>query len=208
MRGYWDFSVHILTPRVCKFINRPQEKTALEIGYGGGRLLNAACGYFKHAIGVDIHDENEFVEEFLRGLGRSNFQLLKSEGCNINLADGSVDFVYSFIVLQHLPDLGSLLGYLHESYRALKPDGVAQLYFGKFGKLPLKQRILRFLAGYEEISDVEVNHTSLVVRIAKMRRFCRLAGFRILEAGTSYKSVPDGFSSSGGGQNYVTLLKR
>ena len=39
-RGYWDFALHILTPGVARRIADPGSLTALEIGYGGGRLLN------------------------------------------------------------------------------------------------------------------------------------------------------------------------
>ncbi|MCX7934984.1 MAG: hypothetical protein N3A66_06965 [Planctomycetota bacterium] len=42
VRGYWDFAVHILTSAVCAAIREPEKLTALEIGYGGGRLLNAS----------------------------------------------------------------------------------------------------------------------------------------------------------------------
>jgi len=49
--------IHILTPKVCEYIENPEETTALDIGYGGERILNAACGYFKQVLGIDIHEE-------------------------------------------------------------------------------------------------------------------------------------------------------
>ena len=54
LRGFWDFSFHILTPAVQKFIANPERKTAMEIGYGGGRLLNAACHFFSKVIGINF----------------------------------------------------------------------------------------------------------------------------------------------------------
>jgi len=208
VRGYWDFSMHILTPAVCELMSEPEDKIALEIGFGGGRLLNAACKYFQFAMGVDIHEEQAFVEAFLKEQGNQNFKLLRTSGSEIGVEASSVDFVYSFIVLQHLPTLNSLKGYLEEIHRVLKPKGVAQLYFGKFNKLKAVEQLKSFMAGYKEISDAPVNHVSLVLRVGKMRRLCQAYGFEVVESGPSYKTVPDGFPKSRGGQNYVTLVRK
>lgn len=35
VRGYWDLTFNILTPKVYEYIENPEEKIALEIGYGG-----------------------------------------------------------------------------------------------------------------------------------------------------------------------------
>ena len=77
-RGYWDFSFNILKKELCKYTTNAHEKTALEIGYGGGRLLNAACKYYKNVVGVDIHDEQNKVAKFLKENGNKNFELIKT----------------------------------------------------------------------------------------------------------------------------------
>ena len=125
VRGFWDLSVHILTPTVCSLLSEPEDKCALEIGYGGGRILNAACSFFGRTIGVDIHDEQEAVTAFLQSQGQSNFTLLRTTGRSIEVASDSVDFVYSFIVLQHLPTFEVFRAYLKETHRCLRPGGVA-----------------------------------------------------------------------------------
>lgn len=207
IRGYWDFAFHILTRKVCEHIDKPEEKIALEIGYGGGRILNAAASFFKEVIGVDIHEEQESVEEFLSSQGKSNFKLIKTYGSNIDVDSNSVDLVYSFIVLQHLPTYQSFTSYVREIYRCLKPGGIAQLYFGKFTKLSLICQLRYFLQGYKEISESQVNHTSLVIMAKKVKRLCKNMGFVIIETGTSYKRVPDGYSQIKGGQKYITIMK-
>lgn len=58
VRGSWDFMAHIALPS-SKFLSTPEEKVALEIGYGGGRILAAASRCFKSVIGVDIHENNK-----------------------------------------------------------------------------------------------------------------------------------------------------
>jgi cyclopropane fatty-acyl-phospholipid synthase-like methyltransferase len=207
VRGFWDFSCHILTDIVCSHIQEPEEKTCLEIGYGGGRLLNAASNYFKEAIGIDIHDEVEYVREFLKSQGRDNFRLIRTSGKTIKVDPGSIDFVYSFIVLQHLQSFESFCNYLKETYICLKKRGVAQLYYGTWAKLSSKDQILNWNKGYKEITDAKVNHTSLVLRNAKVKRLCLDLGFKVLDCGNSYKQVPDGYLKKIGGQNYITLLK-
>lgn len=205
--GYWDLTSHILTDTVCRYLNHPEEKIALEIGYGGGRILNAACSYFKQVIGIDIHREKATVSRFLTSQGKKNFKLLYTSGYLIKVDSSSVDFIYSFIVFQHLLNYQNLLSYLKETYRCLKVGGSAQLYFGKFSKLSPQDQIRFFIPGYKEIPAAPVNHTSLVIRVSKMKQVCRKIGFKILATGTSYKNIAAGNKKVKGGQNFITLLK-
>lgn len=208
VRGYWDLTFHILTPKVCEYIKTPEEKIALEIGYGGGRILNAACSYFKEVIGIDIHDEHEIVEAFLRAQGKDNFKLIKTSGRFIDVDSESIDFIYSFIVLQHLPSFDILSKYIKETNRCLKLGGIAQLYFGKYSsKLKGLDQLRYFIQGYKEFPEAPVNYMSLVVRVSKVKKLCKDIGFKVVESGTSYKRAPDGYPRIKGGQCYVTLLK-
>jgi SAM-dependent methyltransferase len=208
VRGYWDLSLHILTPKVCEYIQRPEEKVALEIGYGGGRILNAACSYFREAIGIDIHVEAESVEALLRSQGKSNFRLIRTAGRSLDVDSESVDFIYSFIVLQHLPRYDLFAGYVAEAYRCLRPGGIAQLYFGRYSTLRLSDQLRYLFRGYREFPERPIDQKRLLIRVSKAKRLCEETGFRVLGTGTSYKSAPDGFPAKRGGQSYVTLLKR
>lgn len=198
--GFWDFALHVLTPAACARIARPGEATALEIGYGGGRLLNAAATFFGRAIGIDVHGEAPTVEEFLRRQGRENVALVQSDGASIPVEDGSVDFVYSFIVLQHLPDHGAFVSYLRETRRVLRPGGTAQLYYGRLASRNPRRR-------YREI-QAQVNHVSLELAPRHARRLARDAGFAVLAEQVSYKRVPDGYPGARGGQAGMTLAVR
>lgn len=203
LRGYWDFALHVLTPAVCERLAQPESGVALEIGYGGGRLLNAACKYFGEAVGIDVHGEASSVETFLRDHGNDNFRLLRTDGERIELPDASVDFVYSFIVLQHVQSFSAFRSYVHEASRCLRPGGVAQLYYGAWSTA--RSRFSR--SGYRELPDAPVNHISLLVRPHAARRTLREAGLHLVDSGVSYKRVPDGYRGSRGGQAYVTAVK-
>ena len=208
LRGYWDVTCHILTPTICDYLDKPENKIALEIGYGGGRLLNAMCNYFKKVIGIDIHNEQQAVKKFLATHGKSNFRLIKTSGNSIEVKSSSIDFIYSFIVFQHLPTFSVLTNYLQEIYRCLKPKGLAQLYYGKYSKLNPLVQAQNLIIGYKEITNAPVNHTSLVIHPHKMKKICQNIGFKILDTGTSYKRSPDGYLNKPGGQNYITILKQ
>lgn len=187
--GFWDFNLHILTPTVCQWATQPHTKIALEIGYGGGRLLQAAQRFFGYAVGIDIHDRGATVSPRLDNAG-----LIRNNGETIPVKTSSIDFVYSFIVLMHLQSFEAFLSYLKETYRVLKPGGLAQLYFGLTTH------------GYL-YNSVPANHLSLIIGMTTVHEEVKKLGFELLDSGKSYKRVPDGYPHIEGQQGYVTLKK-
>ncbi|SNC62159.1 Methyltransferase domain-containing protein [Polynucleobacter victoriensis] len=106
------------------------KKNALEIGFGGGRLLSQSAKDFGHVYGVDIHHNFEMSKLFLNSQGIKNFTLLHRDQID-SVPDGSIDFVYSFIVFQHFDSMDEVDFYLDQIDRILSTDGVAHIYFGK-----------------------------------------------------------------------------
>lgn len=186
VRGFWDFAVHILTPKVIAEISDPENKTALEIGYGGGRLLRAAGCFFGKEIGVDIHDSLPNIP---------GVTLLTGDGKTIPVESETVDFVYSFIVFLHLQSFEAFVSYLNDTHRVLKRGGIAQLYFG-----------LKDGDGYC-CSVTPANHASLDISQKTAEAEAEKAGFQVIDLGRSYKSVPNGFPNVIGQQGYMTLKK-
>lgn len=145
--GRWDVKDFFSTgvkeiTIVLKLLNtkgiRPRFKgKALDFGCGVGRLTQALGRRFASAEGVDI--SQAMIEGALRynRLGkRVRYHVNTSEHLPI-LKDASFDFVYTSIVLQHIPPLYSEV-YLREFLRVLKPGGllVFQLPFAR--RVPLK----------------------------------------------------------------------
>ncbi len=128
LKGQCDFSLHILLP-CLDILKEPEKKVALEIGYGGGRLLLPASRIFQHVFGIDVHEQRDLVREELEKRGCQNHTLLTSQGESIPLDSNTIDFVYSFIVLQHVECLNIFESYLKETFRVLKNGGTALLYF-------------------------------------------------------------------------------
>jgi len=216
IRGSWDFMFHIAQP-IAPYLRHPEDKVSLEIGHGGGRILAAASRYFKHVTGVDVHDCNERVEEALRARGATNVRLIRADGTTIPLSADSMDCVYSFIVLQHVEKIAVFQRYIEESFRVLKPGGVAILYFGRkyrwsfnrssrvlyaFDRLTESFRLRR---GFEELL-APVNSTNLRVSLSHAARMAKAAGFVVLRGLVSRRRVPDGVTLYGG-QNGLVLRK-
>jgi len=216
IRGSWDFAVHIALP-ISRHINSPENLTLLEIGHGGGRILAAASRFCKIAIGVDIHNENDFVMKHLNMAGIDNIELHKTNGKSIPLKKNSVDVVYSFIVLQHVEKIEIFKNYVNESYRVLKNGGVAVLYFGREYKYSINKSSLLLYHidrlyenftlrnGYREI-PAKVNETNLKVSLSFAKKIVKQAGFSVLKTLVSRKKVPNGINLFGG-QNGLILKK-
>jgi SAM-dependent methyltransferase len=216
VRGSWDFLWHIAQP-LTPYLTQPETKTALEIGHGGGRLLAAASRCFQFVIGVDIHGENDKVHHALRERGVRNAQLLKTEGALLPVGPAHVDCVYSFIVLQHVETYAIFTRYLEETFRVLKPGGLAVLYFARRYRWSFN-RASRFLyavdrlleplwlrKGYEEL-PAPVNSTNLRISLRHGSTLARTVGFEVLRTLVSRRRVPDG-AALYGGQHGLLLRK-
>lgn len=125
-KGKNDFNQKIFTENVNSLIST---ETCLEIGFGGGRLMNEACNHFDNVFGVDIHNEFGRTSSFLEGQGKSNFALIHSDDIE-TIQEKTIDFVYSFIVFQHFENWEVAKRYLEMIERVLKDDGVAVIFFG------------------------------------------------------------------------------
>lgn len=128
--GYVDFYGRILTPDIYEILNTDiREKTALEIGFGAGRLLEPASRVFKNTIGVDIHGAFDKTSKILENNQCGNHKLVHRDKIK-NIEDKSVDFVFSFIVFQHFEKWDESVFYLKHIKRILKDDGCGIIYFG------------------------------------------------------------------------------
>ncbi|HTA47304.1 MAG TPA: class I SAM-dependent methyltransferase [Bryobacteraceae bacterium] len=102
----------------------PSERRALEIGCGPARLMIAMSRHFGEIHGVDVSDEMvALARRNIRNV--RNAQVHLTSGTDLGMfADSWFDFVYSYIVFQHIPSREIVLNYLREAHRVLKPGGV------------------------------------------------------------------------------------
>jgi SAM-dependent methyltransferase len=95
----------------------------LEIGCGVGRLLVPLAERVAVAHGVDISPVMiGKAKEY--AAGATNVKTALTDGSLEHLVNESLDFVFSFIVFQHIPDRAPIRRYVEEAARVLKPGGV------------------------------------------------------------------------------------
>lgn len=96
---------------------------AVEIGSGLGRNCRALADRFDEVIGVDISPE--MVEQARVLVPDERVQFVVGQGADLSAVDtGSADFVMSFTVFQHIPEVSIIQAYLREGARVLRPGGV------------------------------------------------------------------------------------
>ncbi len=98
--------------------------TALDFGCGVGRLCRALCARFERVIGIDV-SSSMLDEARARHRDIANVEFVHNTAPDLgSIGAGSVDFVYSNIVLQHMP-APRQLRFIAEFCRVLRPGGIA-----------------------------------------------------------------------------------
>lgn len=133
-KEYWvsgciDLNQRILNKTVLKEIKNTYNKSCLEIGYGGGRIINTAQNMFKHAYGVDVHECKKRVSRLSPSKVNIN-HLFNPEEIDDKIKDESLDLVYSFIVFQHFDSIETFKYYVDLINRKLKKGGVFNIFYG------------------------------------------------------------------------------
>jgi SAM-dependent methyltransferase len=100
------------------------DDTVVEIGCGVGRMTRKLTEMARQVLAADVSEE--MLERCARNLAdKPNVSclLLPGDGRLEGIAGGSVDLVFSYITLQHVPSHHVQCLYLGESARVLRPGG-------------------------------------------------------------------------------------
>jgi ubiquinone/menaquinone biosynthesis C-methylase UbiE len=133
---------------------------ALDFGCGVGRLTQALAGHFRECWGVDISPTMVRLAEDFNRNSQCHFCLNETSDLT-NFTDEQFEFIYSSIVLQHIPRR-NVEQYLREFIRVLKAGGVLVFQVPEKEKAPVASRLRN--------------------KIGLRRRITRLQGKRTVEA--------------------------
>ena len=113
-----------------------KDKTLLEIGAGAGRMTHRFAELYGRVIALDVSDEMLLLgQSNLADVG--NVEWVLGSGADLAVIDDcSVDDVFSYITLQHVPSTAAVLRYLEEAGRVLRPGGHGALQVRHPGPLP------------------------------------------------------------------------
>jgi SAM-dependent methyltransferase len=110
----------------------------LDFGCGVGRMTRAFSSHFTSCTGIDV-SENMVSLARVYNRERPHCDFVSSQSTVLPFSDGSFDFVFSVLVLQHLPTRTMILGFIGEFIRVAKENQV--IVFQVPIEVPLRRRI-------------------------------------------------------------------
>ncbi|MGE0206218.1 MAG: class I SAM-dependent methyltransferase [Candidatus Babeliales bacterium] len=169
-----------------------KNKKVLEIGSGAGYDAYMFCKYDAHYTGIDITPDNPIIASQHLGYYGYKPTFICADAEKINFHE-EFDYVYSFGVLHHTPDIEKAL---KNSYHALKRGGEAQIilyhkhsFFYWFSIILTEWLIKknykkRTLAEQRSLIEYTESNEKPLVNVYSKREFKKImknAGFKIEE---------------------------
>lgn len=104
----------------------------LDLGCGNGRITKWMAYRCKKVYGIDISGEmirlaNERKEKYTR----QNITFIENDGSIIPSPDNFFDFVFSYLVFQHIKTSEMIVSNFNEVYQILKPGGMFKVLLRK-----------------------------------------------------------------------------
>jgi SAM-dependent methyltransferase len=104
-------------------------RVMVELGCGAGRMTPNFARRYQGVLALDLSSEMLRRAREIHPQA-NNILWLRVGGADLaSLASDSVDFVFSYLVLQHLPDEELVFSYIREMLRVLRPGGAFLFQF-------------------------------------------------------------------------------
>jgi ubiquinone/menaquinone biosynthesis C-methylase UbiE len=122
--GEDHYEEHIINDGLIKsYVPIFSNAIVMEIGCGIGRMTEFFALDFKGVFAIDVSDKMiDLAKERLSNM--DNVSFVETDGESFPLSSNSVDFVFSFLVFQHIPSIESIEKNFKEVHRVLKEDGL------------------------------------------------------------------------------------
>ncbi len=110
----------------------------LDFGCGVGRMTRGFAAHFSSCVGIDVSEKMvNLAKKFDTQVSRCEF--ITSDAEVLPFADKIFDFVFTVLVLQHLPKKSMILRYIAEFIRVTRENGV--VVFQLPNEVPLRRRL-------------------------------------------------------------------
>ncbi len=121
--------LRLVAPVLARWQFPPQGKVMLELGCGAGRMTRSFAQRFERVFAFDVSAEMlRRAQALVQDAG--NILWVQGDGSDLSGVDSdAVHFVFSYLVLQHLPSERLAHEYIREMLRVLKDDGVFLFQF-------------------------------------------------------------------------------
>jgi len=126
--GEQDY-LRLVEPVLEKLSLTPSTGSMAELGCGAGRMTRGFAKRFRAVTAVDISAEMQArARNYLQSFPNIRWVLTDGETL-AGIESGAVDFVFSYLVLQHMPDKVVVYGAIREMMRILAPGGAFLFQF-------------------------------------------------------------------------------
>ena len=119
---------------------------ALDLGCGLGRFSRALANRFSSVIAVDVSNQMIDSAKQLHPWPKfKNIDFQVSDGVTLPIHDNTIDFVWSYEVLQHAPSSDVVQANVTEVGRVLRPNGLAMIHLKTGYQRPMLHTAIRFI---------------------------------------------------------------
>ncbi len=119
----------LVEPVLSRLAVTPAGTSMAELGCGTGRMTRAFARRFRSVTAIDISEEmqsraKDYLAKFI------NVRWVLSDGVLLaGVETSSIEFVFSYLVLQHYPSAELIAGSIQEMMRILRPGGAFLFQF-------------------------------------------------------------------------------
>lgn len=159
-----------------------RDDVVADLGCGVGRLTRALAARAARVEAVDVSPEMLTRAQAANPQLQGRVAWHLGDGRTLPLPDACVDAVFSFVVLQHVPDPAIVLGYVAEMGRVLRPGGWAAFQVSDDPSIHRRPGLRRRVAGLLGRGPRGEDHPAWVgtaVPVAAVRTTAERAGLRV-----------------------------
>lgn len=181
-------------------------KSMAELGCGAGRMTRSFAQRFLSVSAVDISAEMQSrAKNYLQSF--ANIRWVLSDGETLSgLESDSVDFVFSYLVLQHMPNKEVVFSSIGEMMRILRPGGAFLFQFNGSDRPTMNWKGRTISGALDGLASIGLKSVSRGIAglvgidpemVGKTWRGAVLSAAEIAEAVQSGHASPEGFLGPG-----------